>query len=262
MKVGLSPKDRLVSVLKDSNGSFSSVLVSDFSEDAEVFSLLPVLRECSILAGMGFYAQIGGCEAMRDLYDAVTLGVDGIIVPMVESAYSFEKFTEAADDLFRDTPVRRILSVDSMKTISILEDLLSFQSIDLFLFDRADIAASSGMYLDCDGADLMAIISSAAARCHDSGRKTAVSGGISSHSVQPLFDLSGCWSSVLSGIVLSDYSSGDKAILRKNIENGIRAEYEWLRLCTSYSGPADRHLRQRIRHIDLKYGAIIDRGES
>ena len=43
------------------------------------------LKEVVSAAGLGLTIKIGGCEALRDMYEARVIGVERIVGPMVES---------------------------------------------------------------------------------------------------------------------------------------------------------------------------------
>ncbi|HEY1405730.1 MAG TPA: hypothetical protein VF857_03890 [Spirochaetota bacterium] len=59
-----------------------------------------LLKDASLSLDMPFFCMIGGCESMRDMYDARSFGVDGLTAPMIDSAYALEKFIEASDAVF------------------------------------------------------------------------------------------------------------------------------------------------------------------
>ena len=46
------------------------------------------LKEVVSAAGIGLTIKIGGCEALRDMYECRVLGVARIVAPMIESAYA------------------------------------------------------------------------------------------------------------------------------------------------------------------------------
>src|SRR6266849_4499459 len=53
------------------------------------------LKDVTTRAGLGLNIKIGGCEAIKDLFDAIALGSERIIAPMVESPYALKKFLGA-----------------------------------------------------------------------------------------------------------------------------------------------------------------------
>ena len=62
---------------------------TDFSMD--IFSF----RRITLAHGVPLYLKIGGAEAIRDIKDALELGVDGLVAPMIESSFGLVKFLNA-----------------------------------------------------------------------------------------------------------------------------------------------------------------------
>ena len=60
------------------------------------FSDLVLMRKLTKKANLNLNVKIGGCEAINDIIFCVSLKVDGIVSPMVESEYglknSFNQF--------------------------------------------------------------------------------------------------------------------------------------------------------------------------
>ena len=54
------------------------------------------LKEVVTKAGLDFTIKIGGCEALKDFYDARAIGVTCIVGPMIESAYALKKYLASA----------------------------------------------------------------------------------------------------------------------------------------------------------------------
>ena len=50
------------------------------------------LKEVVTKAGLDMTIKIGGCEAIKDMYDAKVIGINAIVAPMIESPYAMEKF--------------------------------------------------------------------------------------------------------------------------------------------------------------------------
>ena len=58
------------------------------------------LKEVSLTAGLGLNLKIGGCEAIKDMFDAISLGVERVIAPMVETSYALKKYINAVNLVF------------------------------------------------------------------------------------------------------------------------------------------------------------------
>ena len=55
------------------------------------------LKDVTSFVGLPIIIKIGGVEAVTDIYEALSLGVGGIIAPMSETAFSTSKFLDAID---------------------------------------------------------------------------------------------------------------------------------------------------------------------
>jgi 4-hydroxy-2-oxoheptanedioate aldolase len=49
------------------------------------------LKEVVSMGGLGLTIKIGGCEALRDMYECRTIGVERLVAPMIESAFALHK---------------------------------------------------------------------------------------------------------------------------------------------------------------------------
>src|SRR5512145_895011 len=58
------------------------------------------LKEVITKAGLDLTIKIGGCEALKDFYDARSIGVTHIVGPMIESAYALKKYLASARTAF------------------------------------------------------------------------------------------------------------------------------------------------------------------
>src|SRR5512136_732360 len=58
------------------------------------------LKEVVSAAGIGLTIKIGGCEALRDMYECRVLGVERIVAPMIESSYALHKYVGAVKIAF------------------------------------------------------------------------------------------------------------------------------------------------------------------
>ena len=58
------------------------------------------LKEVVTLAGLDFIIKVGGCEAIKDMFDARVIGVKGIVGPMIETPYAMTKYVKATHFVF------------------------------------------------------------------------------------------------------------------------------------------------------------------
>ena len=66
------------------------------------------LKEIVTKAGLELTIKIGGCEAIKDMFDAKVIGVGTIVAPMIETAYAMKKFVNAARFVFPPLDRKRL----------------------------------------------------------------------------------------------------------------------------------------------------------
>jgi len=118
---------------------------AEFEAEGSSFRDLVRLRRLTAQAGVGLILKIGGCESVRDLRDALELGADGLIAPMIESTFALSKFWEACQKVFRTGRTPRLaFNVETKTCIDALDGLLEYgrDKMDGFTIGRSDLSAS------------------------------------------------------------------------------------------------------------------------
>jgi len=109
------------------------------------------LTELAILtakANLELTLKIGGCEAVSDLLDAKIFGADTIVAPMVDSAYSIKKYSEAAQKVFSEDELKDIKILYNLETDQAFRakdkiiDMPKIGTIDGIVFGRVDYSNS------------------------------------------------------------------------------------------------------------------------
>ena len=75
---------------------------AEFEAEGSSFRDLVRLRRLTLKAGVKLFLKIGGVEAIRDIRDAMEIGVDVIIAPMVESRFGAKKFYDSINKVYGD----------------------------------------------------------------------------------------------------------------------------------------------------------------
>lgn len=150
------------------------------------------LKDVTASAGLGLNIKIGGCEAIKDMLDANSLGAQRIIGPMVETPYALQKFVRAAKLVFGD----RLHNIDLLVNI---ETITAFENFDKMLevpeiadlngivIGRVDFVGSMGWGRDkINSPELLPYCLTLAAKAKAKGLSVVVGGGVSVDSI-PFF---------------------------------------------------------------------------
>jgi hypothetical protein len=158
-----------------------AVLKSGTEAEDMTFDEIAVLRSLT-LDILPLYVKIGGPEARNDIRELDHIGVDGLIAPMVESAFALKKFNEALLDILTPSRYHQIVKVVNLETITAAEHLESILDCEVakvlhqVTAARTDLSASMGMKPDDTPVMKVAANIVLAARRH--GLRTSVGGAI------------------------------------------------------------------------------------
>jgi hypothetical protein len=224
-----------------------------------------MLKSVLARAGVGLNIKIGGCEAIKDMFDAIALGAERIIAPMVETPYALRKFLQAAKIAFVNG------GHEDCELLINLETITSFENFDAMLevpeverlrgivIGRVDLTGSLGLTReDVNGDRVLQLSLEAARKAKARGMDVVVGGGVSADSI-PFF---------------SAFPAGhlDRFETRKVIfgcpgalANGpdayltaVEFELLWLRNKKEYYGAIYREDDARIALLEKRYRAGID----
>lgn len=129
--------------------SFNLVGVkASFEDEGASFNEVMRLRRITESLGVKLYLKISGAEAIRDIRDSLELGVDGLIAPMIESAYAARKFIHAVKRIYDDENIKMVINIESKAAIENLESIIEVCAEDEvgITIGRNDLAASFANY--------------------------------------------------------------------------------------------------------------------
>src|SRR3990167_6791166 len=116
------------------------------------------LKDVVSKAGLGLNIKIGGCEAIKDMLDAISLGAERIIAPMIETPYAMQKFIRAAQLIYgeRIENVELLANIETITAYNNFSDMLAIPEIKFLngiVIGRVDFAGSLGIGRDAINSD-------------------------------------------------------------------------------------------------------------
>lgn len=117
---------------------------AEFEAEGSSFRDLVRLRRITAAAGLPLHLKIGGVEAVKDLKEAIELGVDGIIAPMVESPFGAKKFINSFEKIYKNNKIHFSINIETKTAFENYEKILEISKgkIDNITFGRSDFSAS------------------------------------------------------------------------------------------------------------------------
>ena len=119
-------------------------LKAEFEAEGASFRDIVRLRRWTARHDIALHLKIGGVEAMRDIKDALDLGVDGLIAPMVESPFGVAKFIDAVDSVFSGYNVFKSINIETRAAVLSIDNILAEAEgkIDNITIGRTDLSNS------------------------------------------------------------------------------------------------------------------------
>jgi hypothetical protein len=164
-----------------------SAVKAEFEAEGASFRDLLRLRRFTAEQNIPLYLKIGGVEAIRDLKDALDLGVDGVIAPMVESPFGVVKFAEAVESVFGGCRLFKSINIETREAVERVDDILEVArgKIDNVTVGRTDLSRS---YFDSivqpDSTFIFDLIERLSYKVQSAGLDLTVGGSLTSASVR------------------------------------------------------------------------------
>lgn len=132
--------------LKDSYGVFE--IKAEFEAEGSRMEEMMRLKDVTSAVGLPIILKIGGCEAVTDIYNALSIGVKGIIAPMIETPFALSKYiniirTMVAEDNSND--IEFAFNVETITAVKNLTDILNVSDIGVIsgiTVGRVDLSGS------------------------------------------------------------------------------------------------------------------------
>ena len=124
---------------------------AEFEAEGTRIEELIRLKEICLVANVSLTLKIGGCEAVRDMYDARTIGINHLVAPMVETPFALQKYLHAIEVVFpkdEQENIEFLINIETLQAFRNFDDMLKVPKIDTFngiVVGRSDMVGSMGL---------------------------------------------------------------------------------------------------------------------
>jgi 4-hydroxy-2-oxoheptanedioate aldolase len=143
------------------------------------------LKEVVSTAGLGLTMKVGGCEALRDMYESRVIGVERMVGPMIESPWALHKFVGALKMAFPEAErdqVQFCVNIETVTGVQNLDAMLSLpdvKELDGVVLGRVDMSGSMGLTReDVNDPRLLRIALDVFTKAKERGLECALGGGV------------------------------------------------------------------------------------
>lgn len=143
---------KMVNILKELQETYYVVGVkAEFEAEGTRTEELMRLKEICLAANVALTLKIGGCEAVRDMYDARAIGVEYLVAPMVETAFSLQKYLRAVNLVFpkdEQEKVEFLINIETETAYQNFDEMLQIpeiRTLDGIVMGRVDFTGSMGL---------------------------------------------------------------------------------------------------------------------
>ncbi|MCD8212696.1 MAG: aldolase/citrate lyase family protein [Campylobacter sp.] len=246
--------------LKNEYGVFE--IKAEYENEGSRQDELSRLKDITSAVGLPIIMKIGGVEAITDIYNAITLGVKGIIAPMAETKFAVSKFINAINTFIAEDNKRDIEFAINIETITCyenLDDILSLDTINTLsgaTIGRVDFVSS--MYKDrnfADSSKMLEYCTNIFKKVKSKGLKCGLGGAISAKSCEFI-------KSLVDQNLLDKYETR-KIVYHKDAINkiedgiliGVEFELAWLKSKRRYYHRIKSEDEKRIEMLEKRLGS-------
>ncbi|MCR4880666.1 MAG: citrate lyase beta subunit [bacterium] len=141
--------EKMITVLRDLKENYHVIgIKAEFEAEGTTMEEAMRLTNIAAMSGLDFAIKVGGCGAIKDLYDAKIAGANIIVAPMIESAYAIKKFVDATKTVFSANELKGLtllVNIETQTAYEKLDEIVScedFQAIDGIVLGRTDMSES------------------------------------------------------------------------------------------------------------------------
>jgi len=226
----------------------------------ELLRLLDVTRTSNVPLTL----KIGGCEAVKDLYEARQFGARYIVAPMIESDYALSKFSQTIQKVYPSDEVDEIDFLFNLETIQafnsfheIFKVAVDSPVISGVVFGRTDFSGSLGIDGDVQNEKVTEKIVKVSRMLLDTDLDLVVGGAIS---IASLPELNRIAKHRLTRFetrkVVFDGKSLNDDNLAESLLDAVHFEILWLINKSEYYGVLHQEDKARISLLEKRWNVL------
>lgn len=222
------------------------------------------LKEVISSAGLDLTIKIGGCEAVKDLYEAKVIGVSKIVAPMIESAFALRKFMKVAKIVFPNDEFEKVKFFINIETISAhkcLDEIIKAAKetgLDGIVIGRGDLAESMGLTRhDINKDEVFEITADVIAKSKENSLICGLGGGVSADSIPFLNKLPAGLNFFETRKVIFKFPDSTEQLAKEAILKAVGFELMWLKNKQNYYHSISREDANRIADLENRYQKSI-----
>ena len=222
------------------------------------------LKEIVTRAGLELTIKIGGCEAIKDMFEARTIGVNTIVAPMIESEYAMKKFVNASEYVFpleEREDMEFVINLETVTGFQNLEKIVSspyFDKISGCILGRIDMTGSLGLSReDINTEQIFDIAKVISEKMRSKGKQMIIGGGVSAHSLPFFKKLPYLTRFETRKVIFDAQSSLSDENAGKGILKAVGFELMWLKNKRDFYEMIYREDEQRIKILEGRYKDLI-----
>jgi hypothetical protein len=257
---------RMIDVLKDLRENHFVVGVkAEFEAEGTRMEEALRLKEVITKAGLDLTIKIGGCEALKDMYDARSIGVARIVAPMVESPYALKKYLAATKLVFpaeEREEVKFLINIETgvgyhnFEQMLLLPELAGLSGIVL---GRVDMTGSLGLTREeINSEKILKIAQNLLTQAKGKNLECVIGGGVSAASL-PFFSQlpPGSLDRYETRKIIFQCPQALQPGADKGILKAVGFELMWLKNKRDFYGMIFEEDRTRLTMLQSRYDKLI-----
>ena len=189
----------LLADLKENH--FAIGVKSEFEEEGASFEETVLLKELADLAGLDLTIKIGGCKAIKEMYEVKEIGANAIVAPMIETPYAAKSYIETVKLVFLEEELQKtdqkvnqkvefFINIETIMGYVNIDEILNLKECEILsgiVFGRGDMVKSMGLTKEDVNSDkILEIAHNLAIKTSAFNKKFIIGGSVSTRSL-PFF---------------------------------------------------------------------------